>query len=718
MKKEFDGMDCIAKQNLHKFEKSIVLSVLFIGFVLVFLATPAMAETGSFTSVGGLSSDTYYTTYDAPGYQVRGIYIKNIQNQAGLNSIFIVTDAGGSSMTDSNVTPVDLYIGTTSIGTGLFGYWKDGVTYHTYLFVYTFNPGTYTGDYYVNFTIPTQMSTWTLGNLVLGQTSHAVAGNEVNFEEYNAATGFQYKAYGIYSKYQSKEFRNDYVTSYSSPLSTIALTRIFASKPYPSKIYIMSGATVAASNTSLSADNYSTSIAGIPYYTINVTDMWNNWYVSSLIYPTGLPVYNISVIPTEITPIMSSSGGITSINDPYLFGLTDISWKWSDDTGTYNFYEGSNTSRLVSYTKKANTNWYGYEIGAGGLGGSYTLSKGTAVPNPVNLSNIPTTGIKTIICFIGTSDGKWYELTTNLTVSGGGEYITTSATMTDWLTGNRIQYGVISFLNLATGYWTNITPSTGDGTVSTSSTPLTMWNIYGSASGYNIGSLLGMPAKNGTYNIFMYPSANVTAALGNTTLYITATDDATLLGISGVSVSVSSVTDQSFFRLLTTPQSGSVSLAVPNNSEYWINLQARGYQGVTQKATIALEPMFSVNILLHRIPVTAQPTPFTVAPTPTVTLSGYQPAYGNFTGFWAPFENMGVAMGAQPSEVGVLMMFLLIIGFLILGGWAAGPLGAEVGVVAGMVCSVAFRFLPFAVSIAVIAVLCLYGALRIWGATH
>jgi hypothetical protein len=700
---------------------------LIFGLLLIFIAIPAAAESGSFDSVGVLISQSYSMAGGGSSGNISGIYLMNIQNQTGLQYI---TDVvwGGSADHDSSGTAVNLYAGDTVIGDGYLGYSYSGVTskYTVYLTIGYLDIGTRTGNQFINFSPISTSLIW--------QFDHLVAQYNVLAGDLNAAyfsTNGNAKMSDIYIKYQSQEFHNTYTTSYTAPQSTITVTKLIGSEPYPSKVYIMQGTTVLASNTTLTSLPFSTIIAGAPYFTINVTDMWGNWYVSPYIYGSGTtPGYNISVSPSNITPTTSASGGITSLFDTTLSALTDISWKWSDDTGTYNFYEGGNTSRLMDYTKKANTHWYGYEIGTGGLGGSYNLDKGTNVPNPVTLANIPTTGTKTIICFIGTSDGHWYELTANLTVSGGGVYTTTRAAMVDWISGNRIYYGTISWQNIATGVWTNITPSTGDGSVSVSSPPTTKWDIYGSASGYAISSLLSMPSTDtGIYTLFMYPQANITAAGGQTTLYVFVEDADTLGGIGNAQVTVSSVADQSYNQLKSTASSGAVTFYVPNNTEYWVGAQAAGYFGVMQKVTVAAEPMISQHIALHRKTVAPTPTvtEMTVVPTPTATIPGYVPATGNFTGFWAPFLNLGVAMGADPNEVGILMALVLSFGGLILGSIGPSmftgtivisPIGGEIGSFLGIAGSVAFGFFPLYLSIIVVVGLILYVSLRVYGVTR
>lgn len=704
---------------------------LIFGILLIFVATPALAASGSFDSVGGLVSTYYDASSGGATPYVEGIFLNRTQNETGLNAILMVSFDTGFSDVNSATTPVNLYAGDTLVGTGQFGFDKSPITsdYTLYLYISSLNLGSLSGPNYINFSTLSTSRIWNLSGLRLKASSSPLGGvNGVYFAgSITGATGVVGRYYTIY---QSKEFHNTYSTSYSVPISTINVVKVIDGNPYPSAVYVMQGTTVLSANISIISDPFTAYVAGAAYYTINVTDMWGNWYVSPLIYPAGIPSYNITVTPSSITPVTSTSGGITSTFDPLLNGLTDISWKWSDDTGTYNFNDGGNISRLLSYTKKADNNWYGYEIGAGGLGGSYNLNKGATVPNPVTLANIPTTGTKTITCFIGTSDGSWFELTTGLTVSGGVSYTTTRAAMVDWISGNRIYYGAISWRNIATGVWTNITPSTGDGSVSVSSPPTTKWDIYGSASGYAISSLLGMPSTDtGLYTLFMYPQANITAAGGQTTLYVFVEDADTLGGIGNAQVTVSTVADQSYNQLKSTAASGAVTFYVPNNTEYWVGAQAAGYFGVMNKVTIAAEPLYSAHIALHRKTVAPTPTvtEMTVVPTPTATIPGYVPLTGNFTGFWAPFQNLFVAMGTGPEWAGILMASIIIFGGMILGSIGPSmftgtiiimPIGGEIGTIIGVLISVAAGFFPLYLALIAVCGLILYVSLRVYGVTR
>jgi len=138
---------------------------------------------------------------------------------------------------------------------------------------------------------------------------------------------------------------------------------------------------------------------------IAVQDSLGDFHNSSVLFsvaPAQPNIYSIVVSPSTLTLPSTVSGSIHADPVSALLDITDIDWSWADGTGAYDFDEGGNTSRPLSYTK-VGTTWWGYERGAGGIGGAYSRNKGTTFPNPVTLSNISSSGYKLVTCFIGTS---------------------------------------------------------------------------------------------------------------------------------------------------------------------------------------------------------------------------------------------------------------------------------------------------------------------------
>lgn len=417
---------------------------------------------------------------------------------------------------------------------------------------------------------------------------------------------------GTYISSQIDTLSNTYSFTKPSGLGISGLiTKTVLGVPSPSRIFIYNGTGVQiASDITVNGVDL---VVNTNWDNVRLSALspGGNWFNTSLLFSSTAPPtptaggYAITVDPASITYMGTSQGTITSTGGS-LASITDIAWHWSDDTGSYDFVEAGNLSRPLDYTKIGAT-WYGFETATPGLGGGYTLNKGATMPNPVTLGNISTSGVKTVECFVGTSDGNFFTLTSTITVSQGA--IATQAAMIDWSTGNRLYYGTISFRNIATGVWTNLSPTTG-GIVSASSIASATFNIYGSATGYTNGTpQLGVPARStGIYSIFMYPLANATPA-GTTLLYVTVEDVDTLAGISGAQVALTSIYNTAVPQLHSTTN-GLTTFTTAANTGYLVAVTAPGYEGATGTTTVASDPMYSYHIGLRKITAGATPTAY------------------------------------------------------------------------------------------------------------
>jgi hypothetical protein len=279
--------------------------------------------------------------------------------------------------------------------------------------------------------------------------------------------------------------------------------------------------------------------------------------------------------------------------------ITDISWDWTDATGSYDFYESGNTSRPLDYTK-VGTTWWGYERGAGGIGGAYSRNKGTTFPNPVTLSNISSSGYKLVTCFIGTSDGYWYTLTDDLTVEQGGMQ-TFVLEATDAYSNALVGYTDFSVLDKSTSLWSNVTASGG---VYNYLIPYNT-NIYieGKADGY------GKTTKNWTIlpypsyimKLPMYPSGTIAAT--NVTLNVVVLDGSTSGVFPNVQVRLSDG------QVKSTSGAGVASFTVLAAKSYQIIASYSGYSSATRTLTTGTGGTSQDTYLtLNRIVVTTAPT--------------------------------------------------------------------------------------------------------------
>ena len=423
-------------------------------------------------------------------------------------------------------------------------------------------------------------------------------------------------------------------------------------------------------------------------------------YNSSVFYPGIVPptptgVYAITVVPDTISYLGAATGTIVSGGGD-MSKITDISWSWADSTGSYDFNANGNTSRPLDYTKIGAT-WYGYEVGVGGIGGGYTLNMGVTMPNGLNLNNLSSPGLKTVTCFIGTSDHLWYTLTAPLTVDSSGMQ-TISLDAKDSATGMLIAHTDFKVKNKANGLWTNVTAPLGtyDFLYPKNS------NLYteSSAAGYytTIKDLTGSMVPTYRFWIVMYKTATI--AVGNVTVQVEITDAFNQAPIPGALVHVYPTGQNGESKL--TSNSGVATFNTSELSDYTITVTKYGYQnGGTSIVTGAGGTAISITITLQRA----------TAPTPTVTVptvvpSGVPttsaiPGVG-YTGFWGPFYNMFGAMGAGALTTQLLMACFFVFCGVVVGGFGMGTIipgapfsstGGEAGGVFAFVLACAFGFI-------------------------
>jgi hypothetical protein len=180
-----------------------------------------------------------------------------------------------------------------------------------------------------------------------------------------------------------------------------------------------------------------------------------------------------------------------------------------------------------------------------------------------------------------------------------------------------------------------------------------------------------------------------------------------------------------------TGDNGIATFQVYNNTLYQVSASKTGYNPLSKYVTVISGTVATTELQLTPTFVKPTTTVTTAIPTATPTIPGYTPApggaVGNFTGFWAPFQNLAIAMGADPGYVGILMALVLTFGGLIVGSIGpsmftstivVNPIGGEVGALLGITSSVAFGFFPVYMAIIVVVCLILYVSLRVYGVTR
>ena len=706
---------------------------LIFGLLLIFIVAPALAEIqeGYLGTLGSMNTTNFgmaaasYFACPPSCANITAMKFENIENSQNPYSIvsYIKTSYATFPKT-SDYIDVILYSGNTPVGSGGLGYNKNSVTgfYQVYFIFNTWNPTGLTGTQFINFTPTSSSMIWNgLGETVGFATAQTLGANSVGFSTAGQVLHLQSvigigEAPLIYNKLTP--FMNYYrIETNNMSITQVNVSKLYNGYNYTSKVYVLSRNNII---TNEPAFQYATNYSGFftdTAISISILDSYTRWWntTASIISQN----FSLSVIPSNISLNGYTYGSISSPSNPLLNSITAINWQYyvtSPNSDLYDFYENGDNVNGINYILNGSS-WYGWNT----LLKDFTNNKGTVFPNPVIL--YPQSGGNlSIFVTVYTADGGYYTLTAPLQVSVTGNLKTIILEAADWQSGMLISPVNWSVKNLLTNTWSNKTSTSGDGTWTIQYSAGVTLYVEANAYGYAKGTLTKqVPNGNDIWILQLYPLSVVSGNITNSTLLVKVmgdNNDGKFQPLNNVAVTLSD--NQYQLTASLGGVAGQAQFTVKNDTIYSISGKKDKYVSVTKTvfvtgdiytATLFMSPLAGSTV----IPTTATPRP---TATPTVTLSGYQPAYGNFTGFWAPFENMGVAMGAQPNEVGVLMMFMLIIGFLILGGWAAGPLGAEVGVVTGMVCSVAFGFLPRAISIAVIAVLVLYGALRIWGVTR
>ena len=415
------------------------------------------------------------------------------------------------------------------------------------------------------------------------------------------------------------------------------------------------------------------------------------------LYTTMTPTaggYSITVLPASIPLGSNTTGTIIGTN---LGKIRDIVWSWGDLTGSYLFTEFGNASRPMDYINQSAI-WYGYDKTTG----SYSRNKGAAILNPVVLSNISTTGDKTITCLIGTDDGLWYTLTAPLTITQGSQQ-TLILEATDAYTNNLVSNTNFTILNVGTNAWTNVSAPTG--TYNFVVPYNTHLDITAKATAYSDTTLNWTVGITNTYimGIPMYPTQSI--AVGNVTLNVLVNDaENNLAPIPGALV-FAYIWPQPV-QLGISQQTSGAGVSTFNlsaSANYIVSVTKYGYASGGASVNTGTGGLSkSITITLHRA----------TAPTPTVTIptavpsglpttSAVGPA-GNYTGFWGPMYSMWSAMGADAFTMQLLMACFFIFCGVVVGGFGMGTIipgapfsgtGAEAGGVFAFVLAAAFGFI-------------------------
>jgi hypothetical protein len=689
-----------------KVSKLLIIALLI---SVLMLSSPVFAETLTGTLGGtGTITDNYNYPWNAVTLSPpTSISVTNIEITQGV--VALVRFDNGMRPTYFSATPTGdvatftAKIGTDLIGTGSFGYQRNfqaawpysEIDGYQFLDFSSWNPGTYTGNQIVNLTISGGINglNWTnfVGGLGAPPEGRLYFGVGVD--------GALPTATGIYILNRASTFHATYTVT--KPAG-IGISGSVDKLGTVGRIFVFNGTseTILVSDSTFNSNN---SNINVPVQTIRISamDTFLNWYNTSALFtvptPTPTPTpspgggYSITVVPSTIPMTSSTVGTIIGSN---IGKINDITWWGNDATGgVYYFYEAGNTSRPLGYNNQSGT-WYGFDPGTS----SYTNLKGT-IPNPITISNISSGGITTITCFIGTSDGNWYALTTPITIQqAGGQTLTIQAK--DFDTGSLVGYTDISVQNVATGAWTNATASSGSyNFVYPYATQL---YIEAVATGYAKSTKTWSTTHTPTDTLWLIMYRGVTPPAANVTLQVAVYDNFNLAPIPGALVHVFQMLGTGGESKLTS-SAGSTSFNTSENTVYTIAVTKYGYQnGGMSVDTGPGGNIIDEVIMLNRA---TAPTPTVTVPTAVPsglpTTSPVGPA-GNYTGFWGPMYSMFGAMGADVLTMQLLMACFFVFCGVVVGGFGMGTIipgapfsgtGAEAGGVFAFVMACAFGFI-------------------------
>lgn len=278
-------------------------------------------------------------------------------------------------------------------------------------------------------------------------------------------------------------------------------------------------------------------------------------------------------------------------------------------------------SLLVTFTDNSTNNGgeCSYNWSVSPLAGAYFND-----PNAKNTTAYFTAdGNYTISHSVANSFGSNTSTKTDyIWVRNSSDVIRTGVMAVDSLTGFPIHGSQVDIQDIEDDSWTNTTTAGGYAEISTLIGH--NLNIYGSATGYEDGDMLGVPAINQhLYTLLLSPTILVSNTTpGNVTLYITIADRETAERLPNIRVSFS--TGASFTQF--TNENGIARAVFPNRTYVSVGVDAQqGYQSATQTFYTGTAPgggsaHVDGTILLSKRYVTTTPTvTYTGSATPTST---------------------------------------------------------------------------------------------------
>lgn len=379
--------------------------------------------------------------------------------------------------------------------------------------------------------------------------------------------------------------------------------------------------------------------------------------------------YYITVSPNPAT--------VNSVATLYLSSLSSTSPLSQLRTVIFTQSYGGGTSDSVpmvnynysSFQKDSSGTWYAR------TSSGYTQSIGTTLPPAYSI--IENLNGNYVLKLDATDDaGNYYTWSVALTVQGTSATISIPVYVVDVDTGANIGGSTLAVNKMGLTAWYNSTSVTGTWTITgygpNGGTPFTIGDymqLIPSASGYTSYAGINVYLSDSTNGVAQYiglskadnnPVAGEFTAVANT--YLASTGEA----ISGVSITINGTTK-------TTSSTGYATFTdLTAGKSYTMTASKTGYGKMTFYVTGSSGETVPVPIGMATAVVTTSPTTRTTVTTGPTTVVPTTASGGNYTGFWGPYYNMFHAMGAQDTELGVIMTACLIIILIIIIAFVTG----------------------------------------------
>lgn len=710
----------------------ILLCLLFIPLVNAETLTGSVGSSGIVSTnyimgytVGGQNDAIYWAGEDC-------LTTKAIEYNTGSTALVHFDDTGhpsgyANTANISGVCPVTGKVGTATIFTGNFGYFRNfnflGTEIEGYQY-YTFSNWNSSG-----LTGAQDIKIYNNGSCGLLQVTGSRTNNNTQFVSGLLTMGrSSYYPGGYYTYNKNIDFFNEYTVTKPSGIGIAGyVTKTIGGTAYSSKVHILNG----TSGVQLQADQY----ANTNQFNIstNAESIRINIYSSGGIWYNTSQLFNVSVIPTPTpTPslysISTSSDSFNmgdSITGTLLYNgvavtnnltVSGADWTYRKTGESFishrHFLEYPSLTKELSYSWNE-TKWNGYDSAYG----LWNNDKGASFPNALTLFPYET-GSVIISCMVyTTSAGAPIEVTKTVTIAGADTTFALVIHAIDWVSGSSIGESTISIKNKNTNIWSNLTTAS-DGYRSVRYAADTPLRIEASATGYISAGIDYNVVGNDFINIQLYKTGTGETNVSLSTLLVRTfqqNDLGQIQPLSGVLITLND-------GQAKTTYSGTAQFTINNNSYISIDAFKTGYLSAT-KTVYANSSLTTATLYLFSTTSTVNPTPFptpTVTPYPTQTPSGTLTTCKNTMPTGSTVTDImfnNIACWGITDLEGQNLTFaglIILICALILGKIGKGD-GAIIGGIIGFIISFARHLIPFYLLVLAFIIIGAYFAQKLIG---